>query len=429
MGLALSLVNNSFFLQYAIMPKAEKGSLKDLGKRIKAKGLQKLRFWCEMCQKQCRDANGFKCHMQSESHLRQMKVFSESAGSIVNQKSREFEKHFLDTLRLRHSTTSVNANNVYQEVIRDKTHVHMNATMWATLSDFVQYLGKHGKCVVQETERGWFIQYIDRDVTKMARQQALEDRRAADAAAEAAYAARIEHQRLQAVGVGGPQQEATKLERGDATSAVRVKLTSGRQQSATTKTPGKRASVFGSDDEELEDNGEDQPPMPPLPPPIVPTESSTSTKRSRSAAKEEKRDGGEKKKQRNNRMRQSEPFKNELQDCWLYRDIVARIVNRRHRLYKTKVVIDKVEQNDNIILAHVRLQDDDDSASFIVPQNDLETVVPKRSDERVRILSGKYRGKRATVVDLNKPNSTATLELSNGTRLKRVDFDDFSLLA
>ena len=40
-----------------------------------AKGLQRLKFFCGMCQKQCRDANGFKCHMESETHIRQMELF------------------------------------------------------------------------------------------------------------------------------------------------------------------------------------------------------------------------------------------------------------------------------------------------------------------------------------------------------------------
>ena len=37
-----------------IMPKAEKGSVKDIANRMKAKGLQKLKFYCQMCAKQCR---------------------------------------------------------------------------------------------------------------------------------------------------------------------------------------------------------------------------------------------------------------------------------------------------------------------------------------------------------------------------------------
>jgi hypothetical protein len=39
-----------------------------------AKGLQKLRWFCQVCQKQCRDENGFKCHTTSESHQRQMLI-------------------------------------------------------------------------------------------------------------------------------------------------------------------------------------------------------------------------------------------------------------------------------------------------------------------------------------------------------------------
>lgn len=42
------------------MPKAEFGTPKWMSNRIKASGLQKLRWYCQMCQKQCRDENGFK---------------------------------------------------------------------------------------------------------------------------------------------------------------------------------------------------------------------------------------------------------------------------------------------------------------------------------------------------------------------------------
>ena len=155
------------------MPKAEKGTPKDIANRMKAKGLQKLKFYCQMCAKQCRDENGFKCHMTSESHLRQMKIFRENAGGIMGDFSREFENAYVETLRRRHGTQRMNANNVYQEVIADKHHVHMNSTKWATLTDFVQYLGRKGICVVDETERGWYVTYIERDPALLARQEAL----------------------------------------------------------------------------------------------------------------------------------------------------------------------------------------------------------------------------------------------------------------
>ena len=48
------------------MGKNEVGGPKWLANKMKSKGLQKLRWYCQMCQKQCRDENGFKCHTMSE---------------------------------------------------------------------------------------------------------------------------------------------------------------------------------------------------------------------------------------------------------------------------------------------------------------------------------------------------------------------------
>lgn len=42
------------------MGKHDAFSPKALANKMKAKGLQKLRWYCQMCEKQCRDENGFK---------------------------------------------------------------------------------------------------------------------------------------------------------------------------------------------------------------------------------------------------------------------------------------------------------------------------------------------------------------------------------
>lgn len=67
------------------MPKHGFLTPKAIGNRIKAKGLSKLRWYCEMCQKQCRDENGFKCHQTSEGHLRQMRIFSENPEAVMKE--------------------------------------------------------------------------------------------------------------------------------------------------------------------------------------------------------------------------------------------------------------------------------------------------------------------------------------------------------
>ena len=159
------------------MPKHDFFSPKAISNRIKAKGLQKLRWYCEMCQKQCRDENGFKCHQTSDSHLRQMRIFAENPNAVMHNYSTEFEANFVETLSRRHGTKRVHANVVYQEYIADKHHVHMNATKWETLTNFVKYLGKSGQCVVDETEKGWYIAWVDRDPAALARQAAADKKR------------------------------------------------------------------------------------------------------------------------------------------------------------------------------------------------------------------------------------------------------------
>jgi len=69
---------------------------------------------------------------------------------------------------------------VYQEYIHDRNHTHMNSTQWETLTDFVKWLGKEGYCVVDETEKGWFMQYVDRDPETVKRQEAVQKKEKMD---------------------------------------------------------------------------------------------------------------------------------------------------------------------------------------------------------------------------------------------------------
>ncbi|KAH8921020.1 hypothetical protein BT69DRAFT_1199667, partial [Atractiella rhizophila] len=153
---------------------AEKGTPKAIANAMKAKGLQRLRWYCQVCEKQCRDENGFKCHTQSEGHLRQMMVVGEHAGRHIAQYSQQFKAEFLALLSRRWGTKRVKANTVYQEYISDKHHVHMNATRWVTLTAFCRYLGAAGIAHVDETEKGWFIAWIDNSPKTLAKQAAAQ---------------------------------------------------------------------------------------------------------------------------------------------------------------------------------------------------------------------------------------------------------------
>ncbi|WRT69862.1 uncharacterized protein IL334_006853 [Kwoniella shivajii] len=154
------------------MGKAEAGSAKAIGNAIKAKGLGRLRWYCQVCEKQCRDENGFQAHCRSEPHMRKILLLGPKAGAAINDFSQQFQSEFLLLLRTRHQTNRVRANAVYNEYIQDKHHVHMNSTKWVTLSGFIQTIGKQGIVHVDEDEKGIWITWVDNRPETLARQAA-----------------------------------------------------------------------------------------------------------------------------------------------------------------------------------------------------------------------------------------------------------------
>ena len=484
------------------MPKAERGSVKDIANRMKAKGLQKLKFYCQMCQKQCRDANGFKCHIQSESHLRQMKIFGDNASGYLKQYSNEFEKVFLTTLRMRHGTKKVNANNVYQEVIADKQHIHMNATIWTTLTDFVQYLGKSKKCIVEENHSdgtgGWTISYIERDVGILARREAQQKREAADKRAEEALLERMKIQRIEAAkalevatngGNGLTRVEATSILGGDNKQPVKIvglasKTKNKKNQNITASVSGKGGAAkaaFGDDDdeEEVENDAETS---------SVPTklrtkhsttdnvkrvmdetrknahsdlDTDTATRKRRHGTnatytqdapanigykrtKQEGKPTKSKHKHHDSDGFDTRKSRNEFEEdtrrnekCWLYRDIIVRIIHKTlegGKYFRKKAVVDRVLGEG--FVAEVEVLGDDEGSGDVLrlDQSHLETVVPKlgggkkpsrEKAHKVRILRGRFRGKKAIIESLDKSRYSACLVLySKRARDGGGDHDD-----
>lgn len=157
------------------------GSQKHLANQMKSKGLQRLRWWCQICSKQCRDANGFKCHVQSESHVRQMQVVGEDPRKFIEGFSKDFQRDFVQLLRVAHSEKFVGVNRFYNEYIRDKEHIHMNATKWQSLTEFVKHLGREGIVHVKEDEKdGVMIAWRDTSIEALKRREDVKAKEAAE---------------------------------------------------------------------------------------------------------------------------------------------------------------------------------------------------------------------------------------------------------
>lgn len=101
-----------------------------------------------------------------------MKVFGDNSGRFMDMFTKQFESTFMDIVRRRFKTKRVFANLVYNEYIQDRDHAHLSSTRYGSLAAFVKHLGATGQCEVEETEKGWFIKYIERDPLMQAKQEA-----------------------------------------------------------------------------------------------------------------------------------------------------------------------------------------------------------------------------------------------------------------
>ncbi|CAM1508439.1 Fc.00g052870.m01.CDS01 [Cosmosporella sp. VM-42] len=222
------------------MPKAEAGSTRDLSNKMKMKGLGRLRWYCQVCEKQCRDANGFKMHTQSESHVRQMLVVGEDPKKFINDFSNQFQRDFLQLLKTGHGEKQVQINGFYQEYIANKEHVHMNSTKWPSLTEFAKYLGREGICRVEENEKGLHIAWIDNSPDALRRQDALRRKEAQDQGNEELEQRMIKEQikraqaSAEARGKADEKEEDRELKRQE---GEKITLSFGAKPTANSESP------------------------------------------------------------------------------------------------------------------------------------------------------------------------------------------------
>ncbi|KAK1345625.1 hypothetical protein QTO34_008088 [Cnephaeus nilssonii] len=366
---------------------------KAIANRIKSKGLQKLRWYCQMCQKQCRDENGFKCHCMSESHQRQLLLASENPQQFMDYFSEEFRNDFLELLRRRFGTKRVHNNIVYNEYISHREHIHMNATQWETLTDFTKWLGREGLCKVDETPKGWYIQYIDRDPETIRRQLELEKKKKQDLDDEEKTAKFIEEQVRR--GLEGKEQEApvfTELSRENDEEKVAFNLNKGACSSTATSS---KSSSLG-------------------PSALKVIEATASVKR-----KEPSHSSAQPKEKKKKKSALDE----------IMEEIIVKIITKKlgEKYHKKKGIVKEVIDK---YTAVVKMIDSGDKLKL--DQTHLETVIPAPG-KRILVLNGGYRGNEATLESINEKTFSATIVIETGPlkgrRVEGIQYEDISKLA
>lgn len=388
------------------MPRAEVGTPKYISNKMKAKGLQKLRWYCQMCQKQCRDENGFKCHTMSESHQRQLLLFANNAKKYIDEFSYEFAKAYLDILRRQFGTKRVAANRVYQEYISDRNHLHMNATRWVTLGGFVKWLGRTGKCIIDETEKGWYITYIDRDPETIAKEERKNKKLKMDKDDEERTLEFIEKQVKHGQGTVTKNEEPVftelKRENEDEKLCLDIKL-DVKTKPLTTPVP---LTKLIKPSDEMSDNKS-----------IRSFKTNKSEESRKRSALDEIMAKEESLKEKSNRK-----------DYWITEGIVIKVMTKSlgEDFYKQKGVIVEVK---NKYTAIVKLLDS--GKKLKLDQEHLETVIPAVG-RLVKIVNGAYRGETATLLSLDELNFSVEIEIASGLlqgrKLKNVQYEDISKL-
>lgn len=339
----------------------------------------------------------------SESHQRQMQVFGQNPNRIIDGYSEEFEREFLEHMKRSHRFSRVAATVVYNEYIADRHHIHMNSTEWATLTEFVKYLGRTGKCKVEETPKGWFITYIDRDSETLFKERLKNKRMRADMVEEEKQERQIKRQiekaeQLMPLVGGSSQPNESELVSLKSENGGKIAFALGSSKLIVKEKVESSKLVF--EDGESEN--------------IVKGKGAGGSGIGGVSALDELMREQEKVKERNNRK-----------DYWLCEGIVVKVMSKalaEKGYYKKKGIVLKVIDR---YVGEIEMLDS--KHVLRVDQEELETVIPQIGG-LLRIVNGAYRGSNARflAVDTEKYSAKVQIEkgIYDGRVLQAVEYED-----
>lgn len=407
------------------MPKQEVGSTKWLGNKMKAKGLQKLRWYCQMCQKQCRDENGFKCHRMSDGHQRQMQCFVQDPNRFMDDFSQEFETGFMQLMSHSYRSTRVLANTVYADFISNRHHTHMNSTIWVTLSNFVQYLGRTNQCKIDKTPKGWYLVWVDNSPEAKLRESLKQDTDKAEMSEQQLHA-RLLSQQVEAGKADGGfvESEFTECLRQEGDAPIAFNMASSSTANAAPGAGGSASSSAGTTARgalanafEAHGGVEDDDPSGST----AKASGSKDTKERKISAMEKVMREHEAKKRKLEEKPPSSPS-SDAAEPWVAAGLVVKVMHADlgdGKFYRKKGRIEKVQ--DDKYSADIRMVES--KALIRLEQEMLETVIPNVG-KAVLVVKGAFKGRRATMRGVNIQNFCVAVELDDGTQMDGMGYDE-----
>ena len=319
-------------------------------------------------------------------------LFGENTGKYLSGYSKDFEKAFNDILRRQYNGKRVHANQVYQQYIADKEHVHMNSTCWVTLTSYVKHLGRSGKCEIDETEKGWYITWVDKDQATLDREASTAKKNKLTMDYEERQREYIDAQIEKAKresNFDDAEFEATELIKAeDEQVKLDLKFRSLTKMQDTSTTDVK--NVFKSQQSSSKDKEKFKEPK------------DDASKRKQSALEEIMEQEKKKKKIEDSKVKKER--------SWICADIVVKVVTKSlgDKYYKKKGFIKEVIDDFAALVVM-----NDTGAKVKLDQSHLETVVPGEGRE-VIILWGEFQGETAVLKSIDTDKFCASLKLETG---------------
>ncbi|KAK8964042.1 hypothetical protein KSP40_PGU017769 [Platanthera guangdongensis] len=325
-------------------------------------------------------------------------------------------------MRRSHRFSRVAATVVYNEYISDRHHVHMNSTEWATLTEFVNYLGRTGKCKVEETPKGWFITYIDRDSETIFKDR-LKNKRVRSDLVEEERQERIIAQQIERAAallpstsisanenVNPPQSDAIQLSLVKSSEKIVFSIQPPSVASSKPVLVGDGAGIPRNDSSNL-GFGDD-------PKPVGKAEKTKADavngNTSGKSALHELMKEEEKAKEIKNRK-----------DYWLCEGISVKVMSKTladKGYYKHKGVVRKVIDK---YVGEIEILEN--KHVLRIDQEELETVI-QQIGGLVRIVNGAYRGSTARLLSVDTERFCAKVQIEKGVYdgrvLQAVDYED-----
>ena len=147
------------------MPKHEVGTAAYISNQIRKNQKTKIRWYCGLCHVPCKDENGYKCHLEHETHIHREQAVQESLRNFTLSKSDiAFRRKFLSHLVTKHFGQTVLAHDAYRDLYPlDRGHLIMKDTCWGTLGVFIAQLKKEGRAEALKGLKGWQVRVSAED--------------------------------------------------------------------------------------------------------------------------------------------------------------------------------------------------------------------------------------------------------------------------